>query len=118
MSTRRPSTATSPSTVTRPSSIRSSQTRRLPNPARARTFWRRSPSGSSGVGFGVTLGVLGAVRPWREVEIGAQRIVLVGQAQALLEGFDDLGAGHELASGGRSVERVEAEPLEESGVVP
>ena len=43
-STRRPSTATSPLTVTRPSAIRSSQTRRLPSPARARTFCSRSPS--------------------------------------------------------------------------
>ena len=38
-----------PSTVTRPSAIRSSQTRRLPNPARASTFCRRSPSAAVGL---------------------------------------------------------------------
>ena len=51
-STRRPSTATSPLTVTRPSAIRSSHTRRLPRPARASTFWSRSPSWSCSPGTG------------------------------------------------------------------
>src|SRR4051794_41171279 len=49
-STRRPRTATSPFTRTLPSAISSSQWRRLPMPARARTFWSRSPSGSSSSG--------------------------------------------------------------------
>ena len=82
-STRRPRTATSPSTVTRPSSIRSSHARRLPNPARARTFWRRSPSPSVGV-----VAVLGRL------------VLVVGQAQAVLERLDHLGARDERAQRG------------------
>src|ERR1700704_589163 len=46
-STRRPSTAASPFTVTRPSAINASFVRREPNPARASTFWSRSPSSAS-----------------------------------------------------------------------
>src|SRR5271166_1080585 len=56
-SMRWPRWATSPSTRTRPWSISSSHTRRLPKPARARTFCRRSPPGSSGrVGGEATIG--------------------------------------------------------------
>ena len=74
---RRPSIATSPSTRTRPAAISSSQARREPIPTRARTFWRRSPSGS-GVVRGrldpetqrrlqVTLEIPGHLGPGKEV---------------------------------------------------
>src|SRR5205823_1312905 len=57
-STRRPSSATSPLTRTRPSPISSSAPRLEPYPARARTRWRRSPSGSRG---GIVRGFLAGI---------------------------------------------------------
>src|SRR5579885_3126112 len=82
-SARAPRSATTPLNVTSPSAMSSSQRRRLPMPARARTFCSRS-------------GVANVVR-----------------LQPQLERFDDVGAGHELAERGQLVDRVEPEALEE-----
>src|SRR3954471_13768329 len=87
-STRRPSTATSPFTVTRPSAISSSHTRRLPYPATARTFWRRSPSPSGTVGGG-------------------------HDAQTVLQRLHHVSARHELGQRRQVGEGVESQPLEE-----
>ena len=64
--------------MTRSSAISSSHVRRLPNPARARTFWRRSPSGSGAA------------------------------AQPRLEGLDQLPALSEFVPGAEVVEHLEA----------
>src|SRR4051794_20809757 len=80
-----PSVATVPLTVTRPSSISSSQVRRLPRPARARTFWSLSLCG----------GIKGI---W---------------AQSLLQRLDDVGARDELTQPRKVVDRPETKSLEE-----
>src|SRR4051812_49085721 len=59
-----PRIATRPLTVTAPDSISSSHVRRLPSPARARIFCRRS---LNGVGQQPLLELLDHVGPWHEL---------------------------------------------------
>src|SRR5687768_16864071 len=128
MSTRRPRTATSPLTSTRPASIRFSQARRDPSPAWARTFWSRSPPGSSvnpgrSLGHGVPgrvdvaqrrlaltgPGGGGAAAPYRvEPDAGAGRLGQTG-----LELIHDTRVGNEVGQGRELLERLQPEPLEE-----
>src|SRR4051794_12315315 len=82
-STLSPSVASLPLTVTSPWSISSSQWRRLPRPACARTFCSRS--------------------------LGIERV----RTEPLLECLHHLRAGNELAQRRKVIERVEPEPLEE-----
>src|SRR5688572_9711894 len=127
-STRRPSVAVSPLTSTRPASIRASQARRDPSPACARTFWSRSPPGSSvnpgrSLGHGVPgrvdvaqrrlplagPGGGGAAAPYRvEPDAGAGRL-----GQPGLELLHDARVGNEVGQGRELFERLQPEPLEE-----
>ena len=118
-STRRPRTATSPLTVTRPSAIRSSQTRRLPQPGA-----RRAPSAAVHPG---QLGTPGSqLLPERRLESrpsAAQSAARSGisarasndgsHAEAHFERLDHVGAGDELGDRRQVVDRVEAQTFEE-----
>jgi hypothetical protein len=98
--------------VTSPSSISSSHARRLPSPARASTFWSRSPSC-----YTVTFVVVGR----RLALVALARTVAAGEVdgaagigpEPVLERLHDLGAGDEVAEGRQLVEGVEPELLEE-----
>src|SRR6185312_592230 len=98
--------ATSPSTVTRPAAISSSQARREPRPARARTFCRRSlsvPAGSGVPGDAPASGVVAG-----RLDAEAQR-----GTHFALEVARHLGAGEEVLDGRQLRQRVEAESLQE-----
>ena len=131
-SIRRPSTATSPSTRTRSSAIRSSQTRRLPMPARASTFCRRTPSASGAdAATGVTAAVTGrGLAAGGEPSPASPLAPLDGSSAASAaptsvplaaasrrrpcsSASTTSAPGTNSPSGGRSIDAVEPEPLEE-----
>src|SRR5665213_4005270 len=115
VSTRRPSTGTSPLTVTRPSTMRSSHTRREPTPVRASTFWRRSPVWS--VASGTTSPK--SAPPTRSTSISNSASLccplsdIRDRAHLLLEFGQGLRPRQQVFDGRQLLEPVEPETLEE-----
>ena len=94
-----------------PSAMISSQTRRLPNPTRARIFCSRS----SGCGSAGSL-VLATVISVGRLGVGAIELIVVGSdAQSPLERLDHVSLREELAERREILDRIDPESLEKRG---